>query len=151
MSTDKKKRYFERIIKTKKRYLSLTFFWPLFLMTRLRSFCHNVFSWALKTRHNPRLSHNLANVISQIFHSFLLKIRAQFHHRSTYSFYRRRSQKGKKTLMAYLYFLCFWDPRVQKLYVERWWNWHLHASDIVIFHRTCSYFFKYKNFSMKYV
>jgi len=50
---------------------------------------------------------------------------AQFHQRSRYSFYARRSQKCKKTLMTWLYFLRFWDLRAQKLYVERWWNWHL--------------------------
>jgi len=43
----------------------------------------------------------------------------QFHQHPTYSFYARRSQKRKKTLMTELYFLCFWDLRAQKLYIER--------------------------------
>jgi hypothetical protein len=43
---------------------------------------------------------------------------AQFHQRSTYSFYAPRSQKCKKTLMTQLYFLRFWDLQEQKLYVE---------------------------------
>jgi len=30
----------------------------------------------------------------------------------------------KKTLMTKLYFLHFWDLRVQKLCIECWWNWH---------------------------
>ncbi len=36
---------------------------------------------------------------------------AQFHQRSTYSFYARRSRKRKKILMTWLYFLRFWDLR----------------------------------------
>ena len=54
---------------------------------------------------------------------------AQFHKRSTYSFYARRSQKRKKTQMTQLYFLRFWDLQDQKLYVERWWNWHHDEED----------------------
>jgi len=37
------------------------------------------------------------------------EIWTQFHQHSTYSFYARRSQKRKKILMTWLYFLCFWD------------------------------------------
>jgi len=33
--------------------------------------------------------------------------------------------KAQKTLMSWLYFLCFWDLRVYKLQVKCWWNWHL--------------------------
>ncbi len=42
----------------------------------------------------------------------------QFHQHSTSSFYVHRSQKCKKILMAYLYFLCFWDLDAQKLLIK---------------------------------
>jgi len=42
----------------------------------------------------------------------------QFHQPSVYSFYVHRSQKRKKILMTLLYFLHFWDLRVQKLCVK---------------------------------
>jgi hypothetical protein len=46
----------------------------------------------------------------------------QFNQSYTSSFYIHRSQKRKKD---WLYFLCFRDPRAQKLLKERWWNWPL--------------------------
>ncbi len=39
----------------------------------------------------------------------LTNIWAQFHERSTDSFYAGRSWKRKKILMNKLYFLCFWE------------------------------------------
>jgi len=67
---------------------------------------------------------------------------AQFHQHSTYSFYACRSQKHKKTLMTSLYFLRFRDLRAQKLYKERWWNWHLIVKKLVKLLPDCKVSFK---------
>jgi len=53
---------------------------------------------------------------------------ARFHQCSTYSFYARSSPKRKNSSQVVIIFLRFWDLRTQKLYVERWWNWHLTSS-----------------------
>jgi len=50
---------------------------------------------------------------------------SRFHQCSSYSFYARRSRKRKKYSKVISIFLPFWDLWAQKLYVERWWNWHL--------------------------
>jgi len=42
-------------------------------------------------------------------------------------FYAHSSQKSKISVNVSI-FLSFWDLRVQKLLVERWWNWHLATS-----------------------
>jgi len=42
----------------------------------------------------------IRGTISKTFHELQVHERAQFHQRSMYSFYARRSQKRKKTLMT---------------------------------------------------
>jgi len=74
---------------------------------------------------------------------------AQFHQHSTYSFYACRSQKHKKTLMTSLYFLRFRDLRVQKLYKERWWNWHLIVKKLVKLLPDCKVSFKSESNNQK--
>jgi len=86
-----------------------------------------------------RRSHHFHDYSRSLLHiNLMLQIimynffaRAQFHQRSTYSFYVGRSQKCKKILMTLLYFLRFWDLQMQKLLVERWWNWHQKSSNIL--------------------
>ena len=56
----------------------------------------------------------------------------QFHQHSMSSFCTCRSQKRKKTLMTYLYCLCFCDLRVQKLC-------QFHQHSIFIVHRSQKY------------
>jgi len=49
----------------------------------------------------------------------------QFHQHSTSRFFGAQIPKAQKRLTTWLSFLRFWDLRVQKLLVERWWNWPL--------------------------
>jgi len=50
--------------------------------------------------------------------------RRQFHQLSMNSFYVCRSQMHKKESQVSSVIWHFWDLRVWKLHVKRWWNWH---------------------------
>jgi len=48
----------------------------------------------------------------------------QFHQCFSHSFYARRSQQGKKnTVKSSVSFYTFGVLQLQKLFIERWWNW----------------------------
>jgi hypothetical protein len=51
----------------------------------------------------------------------------QFHQHSTYSFCAHRSQKRKNTVKSSVSFYAF---GIYNLYVERWWNWALLATEM---------------------